>query len=207
VDVSLLGVGVYGNALSVDLSMMTGKPWLPQAVGRAATAEVKNPLIGFYRTSDGRWLMLSMMQPAKYWAEVCQHLDREELVSDPRFSTPDALIVNAVAAADIIREVIGKRTLAQWTERFSTMDGQWAPIQNSVELAHDPQVRANGLIRPVTDVDAQPRELVVSPVMFDETPIDTARGPQHAEHTDEILRELGLDAARVADLKAAGAVR
>jgi crotonobetainyl-CoA:carnitine CoA-transferase CaiB-like acyl-CoA transferase len=207
VDVSLLGVGVYGNALSVDLSMMSGKPWLPQAVGRAATSEVKNPLIGFYKTSDGRWLMLSMMQPAKYWAEVCQHLDREDLISDPRFATPEALIENAVTAADIYREEIGKRTLAQWTERFSTMDGQWAPVQNSLELASDPQVRANGLIRPVTDVDGNPRELVVNPVMFDQTPADTARGPQHAEHTDEILREMGVPDARVAELKALGAVR
>jgi len=44
-------------------------------------------------------------------------------------------------------------------------------------------------------------------VMFDQTPADTARGPQHAEHTDEILREMGVPEARVAELKALGAVR
>jgi crotonobetainyl-CoA:carnitine CoA-transferase CaiB-like acyl-CoA transferase len=206
VDVSLLGVGTYACALSVDLAMMTGDPWKAAPVTRSAPPPTRNPLIGFYRTADDRYLMLSMMQPAKYWVEVCEHLDRKDWLADPRFATPEAMMDNGAAAAVLIREEIGKRTLAQWIERLRSMDGQWAPVQNSVEVARDPQVRANGLIRPVIDVDGNPRELVVNPVMFDETPVDTARGPQFAEHTDEILRELGLGEARIAALKAAGAI-
>ena len=60
-------------------------------------------------------------------------------------------------------------------------------MQDSLELGHDPQVRANGLIAEITDADGVTRELVVNPVQFDETPAELRRAPQFAEHTDELL--------------------
>ena len=55
----------------------------------------------------------------------------------------------------------------------------------------DPALRANGYHRQVTDADGIERELVANPVQFDETPARSKRAPQFAEHTDEVLRELG----------------
>ena len=84
--------------------------------------------------------------------------------------------------------------------------GQWALIQNYLEAGNDPQARANGYVRAVTDHTGVERELVANPVQFDETPPDIIRAPQFAEHTDEILRELGLDDEELIALKIAGAV-
>ena len=207
VDVSLLAVGAYASALSVDLSLMTGQAWRPGPILKGPAPPTGNPLIGFYKTADGRWLMLSMMQPDKYWAEVCERLGREDLLEDPRFSTPQVMMRNGGEAVKIVAAEIASRTLAEWTERFLTMDGQWAPVLNSVEVGQDPQVRANHQIRPVVDIDGTARELVVNPVLFDESPVQTARGPQHGEHTEDILRELGVDEARLGALRAAGAIR
>ena len=87
-----------------------------------------------------------------------------------------------------------------------TLEGQWSPAQNSVEAGLDEQVRATGLVRPVVDIEGVERELVVSPVQFDERPPDLERGPQFAEHTDEVLRELGLSDDTIMQLKIDGAV-
>ena len=61
------------------------------------------------------------------------------------------------------------------------------------------------MIRPVIDVDGVTRELVVNPVQFDERPPDVRRGPQFAEHTDELLREIGLSDDTILELKIEGA--
>jgi crotonobetainyl-CoA:carnitine CoA-transferase CaiB-like acyl-CoA transferase len=58
---------------------------------------------------------------------------------------------------------------------------------------------------PVTDAEGVERELVANPVQFDETAPALTRAPQFAEHTDEVLYELGLSESDVLALKIAGA--
>jgi crotonobetainyl-CoA:carnitine CoA-transferase CaiB-like acyl-CoA transferase len=93
-----------------------------------------------------------------------------------------------------------------WLKHLQTMDGQWAANQDALELGRDPQVRANGYVVPVTDLEGNQRELVANPVQFEQTPPTIRRAPQFAEHTDEILRELGRDDDQIIQLKIEGAV-
>jgi crotonobetainyl-CoA:carnitine CoA-transferase CaiB-like acyl-CoA transferase len=203
VDVSLLGVGAWANALSVGFALVAGGPLPPRNTSKSAPT---NPLVGHYRTADNRWLVLAMLQPGRYWPEFCRYIDREDLSKDERFTSAEKLGANAQAAAEIIQDVIGTRTLAEWTTRFAGMEGQWAVAQDAWEVSQDPALRANGLIAELTDSDGQRRELVASPVQFDQTPASLTRAPQFAEHTDEILRELGKSDEELIDLKITGAV-
>jgi crotonobetainyl-CoA:carnitine CoA-transferase CaiB-like acyl-CoA transferase len=203
IDVSLLGVGAWANALSVGLALLAGGP-LPRL--NTSKAARTNPLVGHYRTADGRWLVLAMLQPGRYWPEFCRRIQREDLIADERFSTAKLLMANTQAAAEILQQVLRARTLADWTERFAGMEGQWAIAQDAWEVGQDPALRANGLIAKVTDGDGNSRELVASPVQFDETPAPITRAPQFAEHTDEILRELGKTDDELIQLKVTGAV-
>jgi crotonobetainyl-CoA:carnitine CoA-transferase CaiB-like acyl-CoA transferase len=202
VDVSLLGVGAWASALSVGFALLTGGP-LPRRTNKTAPT---NPIVGNYQTADDRWLVLAMLQPGRYWPEFCRAIEREDLITDDRFADTERLMKNSAAAAAIIAEVIGARTLADWTARFAGMEGQWAVAQDAWEVGQDPALRANGLIAEVTDADGVPRELVANPVQFDEAPVSITRAPQFAEHTDEILAELGLSDGELIDLKLAGAV-
>ena len=101
----------------------------------------------------------------------------------------------------ILREVIGQRTLAEWTERFATLAGPWAPVQDSLQVSDDAQIRANEYI-----VKAGELELVANPVQFDVTAPATGPAPEFAAQTEEVLLELGLDWDRIIALKTAGAV-
>ena len=205
VDVSLLGVGAWANALAVETSFMTGEPWQNAPMGPYQSIAT-NPLVGVFPTQDGRWIGLSMLQPGRFWETFCRHLGREDLITDPRFDTTDKVIANAVQAGAIIAEELRGRPYAEWVERFATLEGPWEPVQNSVELGNDPMLVANGYVGEVTDVEGKTQRLVAAPVQFDERPADLSRGPQFAEHTDEILAELGVTESEMIDLKVAGAV-
>jgi crotonobetainyl-CoA:carnitine CoA-transferase CaiB-like acyl-CoA transferase len=189
---------------AVNLAMVAGGP-LPESVFPRHGA-ARNPLSGTYKTSDNRWLMLTMLQPGKYWAEFCTVIERPELIGDPRFDTAEKLMGNAPQAAEIIAEVLRGRTFAEWIKIFDGMSGQWAAVQDAWEVSQDPSLRANGLISKLVDYEGRERELLTSPVQFDETPQQLTRAPQFAEHTDELLAEFGFSQAEIAAFRERGVV-
>src|ERR1700747_2004325 len=164
VDVSLLGVGeganplcgrgAWANALSVAFALLTGAA--PERMPSTRSART-NPLVGNYRTADNRWIVLAMLQPGRYWPEFCRRIDREDLITDERFSTVEALMDNTAEAAEILACEIAGRTLSEWTSQFSGMEGQWAVAQDPWEVGQDPALRANGMIAEVLDIDGARR--------------------------------------------------
>src|SRR6516162_5260518 len=199
VDVSLLGGGLWtmGHALAVSLHL--DRSWVAPPAG--VHGAPSNPLSGLYRTADDRYLSFVMLQPGKFWADVCQHVGHPEWAGDPRFATVEALAANTGEAVKLLREVIAARTLAEWAERFATLAGPWAPVQDTLQAGRDAQVRANDYILPAGEL-----ELVSSPVQFDVTAPRLSPAPAFAAQTEEILLELGLDWDRIIALKEAGAV-
>jgi len=203
-DISLLSTGIWAMGLGVALSLQLGVAWTAPPIG--AHGSPTNPLVGTYRTQDGRFISLVMLQGFRYWRDFCAHVDRPELADDPRFDTAEHLAANTKDAVEIVRDAIATKTLGEWSERFRTLEGQWAPVQDTIEVAHDPQVRANGYVAAIEAADGSTYELVANPVQFDETPARPTRGPEFAEHTEALLLELGYDWERIGALKESGAI-
>ncbi len=82
----------------------------------------------------------------------------------------------------------------------------WAPYQEPLELHDDPQALANGYLLRVENGDGTSFSLVANPVQFDEQPPEVQRAPEHGEHTEAILLELGLEWDGIVALKDAGDV-
>lgn len=212
VDVSLLNVGIWAMGAAIGLSMQNGEPWGLMQLYKQSEAKTKdgkkrgNPLTGLYETKDKRFISLVMMQGFQYWPEFCKHIDRQDLIADERFNSDQNLGENAAVAKQIVGEVIKTRTLAEWTEAFKGMKGQWAPVQNTVEVAKDLQVRGNDYIVGTKTAKGTAFELVASPVQFDVKPTATRRAPEFNEHGDEILLEAGFNMEKIIELKIAGAI-
>jgi crotonobetainyl-CoA:carnitine CoA-transferase CaiB-like acyl-CoA transferase len=201
VDVSLLSAGMWAMGQTLSLSMQLNVPWAPPA----NLAKI-NPLTANYQTKDGRWVALTCLQAGQYWPDMCRVIDRPELATDPRFADHSALLSHGAEAAEILREVFGERTLAEWREKLADFKGQWAIAQDTLEVAADPQTVANGYVQPCQTADGTPFRLVTAPVQFDEQPATPTRAPALNEHGDEILNGLGLDMEAILDLKVRGVV-
>jgi len=200
VDVSLLGSGLWAMGHGIALSLHLGKPFVAPEPGTHGSPS--NPLTGLYGTADGRYLSLVMLQPAKFWGDVCRHIDRPELADDPRFATAELIAANTKEGVEILREAIGSRTLAEWTACFATLAGPWAPVHDSLQVGDDAQIRANEyVVNPGGEL-----ELVANPVQFDVTAPAVGPAPEFAAQTEEILVELGISWERIIELKTAGAV-
>jgi crotonobetainyl-CoA:carnitine CoA-transferase CaiB-like acyl-CoA transferase len=204
VDVSLLATGMWALGAGIALGLRTGQPWTGQpVVGR----RLQNPLTNAYRTKDARWLYLSCLQGFHYWASACAVIGREELIGDPRFATHEDLAANAREAAEILQETFLTRTASEWRERFRDFRGQWSIAQDTIEVASDPQVRANGYIVDTETASGTTFSLVATPVQFNGQSAPTGRAPEFNEHGDQILADLlAYDWDAIIDLKLKGAV-
>jgi crotonobetainyl-CoA:carnitine CoA-transferase CaiB-like acyl-CoA transferase len=204
VDVSLMGVGMWAAGAAIALGQQTGQAWRPPPAVRQV---IRNPLACAYRTKDQRWLFLSCLEGFKYWPDACRVIGRPELVHDERFNNHTALTENAFDAMKILESVFGAATLDEWRVRLDDFTGQWAVVQDTLEVVNDPQAIANAYI-----VEAETKEgvrfpLVATPVQFDGESAQTRRAPEFNEQGDEILVEAaGLDWDSIVQLKMKGVV-
>ena len=201
VDVSLLGTAMW--TLSSDvLAALSGSSPEP-APGRGQTF---NPLIGAYQTSDGRHIQLVFLQPDRYWPDFCRLIGREDLAADPRFADMQTRRDNADACIAELDAEFAKRSFAEWKSLLAKMDAPWAPVQSLTELIDDPQVIANDYISDITLDDGRSYRLPNVPIQVDGQTAPLERAPEHGEHTEMLLLEMGYDWADIGALQEAGVI-
>jgi crotonobetainyl-CoA:carnitine CoA-transferase CaiB-like acyl-CoA transferase len=200
VDVSLLGVAMWMLSPDIVASGLYDSGPMGKFSGRSPI-----PLVGFYKTKDDRYLTLMLLQGDRFWPELCEHIGRPELATDERYTTDLARMTNSAEVFALLDETFASRTLAEWKEALATMKGVWAPVQTAGELVDDPMVQANGYLTQV-NVDGTDFDLVSSPVQMDETQVPLVPAPEHGQHTEEILLEMGIDWDEIAKGKESGAI-
>ena len=201
VDVSLLGTAMW--TMSSDLlAALQGAT--PRAAGGRGPA--MNPLVGTYRTADDRHIQLVFLQSDRYWGPLCDLVDRADIRDDPRFVDHHARDANRADCVAALDEVFASRSFDEWKDLLRQLDAPWAPVQSIEEVLTDPQVVANGYLGEVEIDGGRPYRLPAVPVQFDEQPPVMRAAPEHSEHTESILIELGYGWDEIIALKEAAVI-
>jgi crotonobetainyl-CoA:carnitine CoA-transferase CaiB-like acyl-CoA transferase len=199
VSTSLLRNGLYAGGQDANVFARTGS-CLPMGGGRLQST---NPVYNTYRTADGRWLWLLGLQPDRHWPGIAKALGRPEWLSDDRFDSFRARRANAAVLIALLDDVFAGRTLAEWSIVLEQHGIWWEPVSTLPEAVNGEQLLASGGIVevPVSSSEGVSRT-IASPVDFDGvSATELTRTPEFAEHTEEVLLELGLDWPAIAALR------
>ncbi|WP_406622746.1 CaiB/BaiF CoA transferase family protein [Acidovorax sp. SDU_ACID1] len=203
IDMALLDVGMAVLANQASGFLATGAA--PQRAGNI------HPSLAPYQdfaTSDGN-VLLAIGNDGQF-QRFCAAAGHDAWSQDERFATNTARVRNRPALLALMEPLMRTRTTAEWIALLEDKAVPCGPINTIAQAFDDPQVRARGLrvdlprdagdgIATVSGV-ASPLRLSATPVTYRNAP------PALGQHTDEVLRGLGLDSAAIAALRAAGAV-
>jgi crotonobetainyl-CoA:carnitine CoA-transferase CaiB-like acyl-CoA transferase len=100
------------------------------------------------------------------------------------------------------------RTNAEWLTELDQRNIPAMTVNTLESLLHDPHLEAVGFWQHVEHPTEGPMRLPGLPATYGKTPGAIRRlPPRLGEHSEEILREAGFDAERIAGLLASGATR
>ena len=161
------------------------------------------PYYAIYETRDGKLLTIGCTEPW-LWENFCRAIDRPDLARFAR--KPDQFVraANAeeVKAREEIQAILRTRTRDEWWDYLVKADVCVGKVYEPEEMVRDPQVQARDMVVKVQHPVHGTITEVGVPIKLSDTPGSVRHAaPATGEHTDEVLRSLGLSADEVASLR------
>jgi crotonobetainyl-CoA:carnitine CoA-transferase CaiB-like acyl-CoA transferase len=202
VTTSLIAEGAWAAAGSLQASL-DGAKFYPLS---DRTSPI-NALGNTYQAQDNRWLILTLVQEDKDWPGLIKALGKPELLSDKRFSDTKKRRANAKELTKVLDEVFSTKPISYWREILDKERVTFGVVQTLEELAFDPQLRENDVIRQIKNGTDTNSFTVDSPIKIkEETKVQPTLAPGLGEHTNEVLGELGYQPSEIETLRTSGIV-
>jgi crotonobetainyl-CoA:carnitine CoA-transferase CaiB-like acyl-CoA transferase len=207
-----------GKGGVVDVSLLSAGMWAMQATIAGAYAmkadnitqldrrRPPNPLTNFYRTADGHFFILGMLQGDRFWGELCEALGESELANDSRFGTLASRAEHSEACVSALDAIFGAMNWEQVAKALQSQEGPWAAVALPSDTLTDQQVLENGYLQMVDYPNGATLPLVPVPARLDGALPTLTPAPTLGEHTDEIVTGLGKTPDELMDLKIAGVI-
>ncbi|MCC6437407.1 MAG: CoA transferase [Acidimicrobiales bacterium] len=202
IDVSLVEPLVYMHSIAVMAPSASRGEYRQERSGRHFGAVVPS---GTFR-GPGGWVVLQVLDPQ--WPRLCAAMGRPELVE--RYGSAG----ERAADAEEINTMVER-----WMQSFPSDEALLAhlaahrvpaaPVLDAADAADHPWFRERGIVRDVDDEVLGRIAVTGLPMHLDGLAppgeVDPP-APFLGQHNEEVLREFGFDAGRIAALEAAGVV-
>lgn len=162
---------------------------------------------GDYKCKDGRYVYIAAGYAEKLIAKVFSIINREDLIDDPQFNSPEARNKNAEEVYDIISKAMLERTSEEWLQFAREYDIPMVRMNHFSEIVDDEQAIANGYIQDVKYADGSVFKIASSPIEMDSIGILSTE-PTRAigQDTEEVLKEYGYIDEDLEVLRSVGAI-
>jgi crotonobetainyl-CoA:carnitine CoA-transferase CaiB-like acyl-CoA transferase len=204
-----------GKGSHVSSNLMANGVWAASVLAQAKLVGAKflerrpreralNAVTNHYQCKDGRWLILSLLNEDRQWPTLARCLDREDLVTDPRFATKPERHARSLELIKVFDAVFAGKPLAEWR---AILDGNglvFGVVGILDDIPNDKQMIDNEVLVPFEN---DTMLTISSPIWVDGArKVQPRKPPGLGEHSDEILRNAGYDEASIQKLRASGAV-
>jgi len=204
IDVSMLETAATAMGWVVSNHLVAGTE--PQPLGNDNGTAAPS---GTFATGDGALNIAANKQ--EQFELLCGVVGRPDLVADPRFAEREARKTHRAALTAELEAALVSRSALSWEEALSDAGVPAAAVLTVAEMLDSPQVRDRELVHslpfPGGVAGDEPLRVMGHGIRIDGVPgRPTVSPPLLGEHTDEVLAELGYDAAEIRALHEGGAV-
>ncbi len=204
-----------GKGSHVSSNLMANGVWAASVLAQAKLVGAKfgerrpreralNAVTNHYQCKDGRWLILSLLNEDRQWPTLARCLEREDLVTDPRFTTKPDRHARSLELIKIFDETFATKPLAEWRKILDGNGLVFGVVGILDDIPNDQQMIDNEVLVPFEN---DTMLTISSPIWVDGSKkVQPRKPPGLGEHSDEILRNVGYDEAAIGKLRASGAV-
>ena len=142
------------------------------------------------------------------WQRFCQHVDRSDLVDDPRFKNNSSRTNNHSELRAIMNKVLSQKDTVRWVEELAKIGVPCGPVNTIDKVVEDPQIRARDMIVDLSTQFAGKVQIPGIPVKLSQTPgqVDEP-APMLGQHTEEVLANLlGIPKTEIHNLQKLGII-
>ncbi len=174
----------------------------PQRIGNAHQNIVPYQV---FEVSDGH-LILAVGNDTQF-AKFCDVAGQPQIAADARFARNADRVRHRAILVPMLAQLLKGRSRAAWLAALEAAKVPCGPINDLADVFADPQVRERDMVVNVPHPLAGEVRLVASPIKMSLTPVQYRSAPPLlGEHTEAVLREVGLDDADIDVLRAARAI-
>lgn len=207
-----------GEGQHIDIAITEcGLPWFTwEAAAYFSEGTVPGPTGWRHRVSapyqavkakDG-YLMLGCANQ-RTWERFCRDvLKREALMEDPRFLTNHDRGQHVDELETLLEELMAGQTVDEWLSLCDIAGVPAGPINDFAQAMQDEHYLARGMVEEMEHPVIGKMKTIGFPSKFSQTPAKIrSSAPLFAQHTDEVLAQLGFSTDELETLRTEGCIK